>query len=270
MNGRSNRSYNLNYIRQNEASFAILFIHGNGVSSQTFVNQFPAKELKEYTLFAVDLPGHGDSQRAENPTEVYSLKAMGKIVAEFIKKNISQPLVIVGSSLGGNIAIEAAPELENVKGLFLCGTAPLSSPADLASAFLPHPANALSFKEEHTEEELVEVCKLSVGNFEKYYQSVKDDIKRSDKNFRSTLFSSIIDGSFGDEKNILRNLNIPVALIHAENEIVVNLDYLKNLEISDLWRDEIQIIPDAPHFMHLTHPEIFNKLLDDFIREKCN
>ena len=269
MNKRLSLGNKLSFVKKNGGIISILFIHGNAVSSKIFLKQFSDPRLNDYTLWSIDLPGHGDSPKAENPSDVYSVKSMGKIVADFVKENINQPVVIVGSSLGGNIAIEAAEELDNVKGLFLCGTGPLASVDDIAKAFLPHPANAYSFKEEHTEEELIELYKLCVGDFTEYYELIKNDISRSDKLFRSTLLSTISNGLFSNEKEILRKMKIPVAIVHAGNENVVNLDYLKELEIPSLWKNNIQIIKNAYHFMHLTHSAYFNKLLKEFVETEC-
>ena len=261
------KNFHLNYVKKYNGRLSILFLHANASSLESFKYQFSDESLKDYTLWAVDLPGHGDSAKAENPSEVYSIKSMGDIIAEFINQNISQPVVIVGSSLGGNIAIEASSKIKNLKGLFLCGTAPLSRLEDLGEAFLPHPSNAFSFLDEPNEDQLNALYELAVGNFNQHYQLIKEDIKRSDNNFRSTLLSNITQSLFSGEKEILSELSVPVAILQAENELVVNLEYLKKLKILNLWKNEIQLLNGAHHFMHLTHPNEFNILLNDFIKE---
>jgi len=48
--------------------------------------------------------------------------------------------VIVGWSLGGHIALEAASALPDAAGFVIFGTPPVSGPADMPEAFLPNPA----------------------------------------------------------------------------------------------------------------------------------
>lgn len=261
------KNFHLNYVKKYNGRLSILFLHANASSLESFKYQFSDESLKDYTLWAVDLPGHGDSAKAENPSEVYSIKSMGDIIAEFINQNISQPVVIVGSSLGGNIAIEAAQNLDNLKGLFLCGSAPLGNLEDFSNAFHPHPSNQYSFIDEPNEEQLKALCELGLGNFAEHYQLLKDDLFRSDKSFRSNLAANLMAGKFSNQKEILNRLNLPMAFIHAQNDLIINLDYLNEIKLDNLWRREVQIINGAHHFMHLTHPKEFNQLLNDFVQE---
>ena len=53
--------------------------------------------------------------------------------------------MIVGWSLGGHIAIEAAPALPEAAGFVVFGTPPVSSAEQLATAFLPNPAMNVGF-----------------------------------------------------------------------------------------------------------------------------
>jgi 2-succinyl-6-hydroxy-2,4-cyclohexadiene-1-carboxylate synthase len=77
-----------------------------------------ANELKpHYTLLAPDLPGFGLTPRPRGLQP--SLSSYGRWVAEWVKREVgSQPVVLVGHSLGGSVALHAAAPLgDQLQGL---------------------------------------------------------------------------------------------------------------------------------------------------------
>ncbi len=77
-----------------------------------------ANELKPHcTLLAPDLPGFGSTPRPRGLQP--SLSSYGRWVAEWVKREVgSQPVVLVGHSLGGSVALHAAAPLgDQLKGL---------------------------------------------------------------------------------------------------------------------------------------------------------
>lgn len=94
----------------------LLLIHGQGVDWRSYVRVLPAL-ARDFTVFAVDVHGHGDSVRAP---EKYSATAIGADVAAFIDTVIGERVVVSGHSSGGQLAAWLAghrPEL--VSGLVL-------------------------------------------------------------------------------------------------------------------------------------------------------
>ncbi len=90
--------------RENDgAGHPVLYIHGNSSSSKTFEKQLQASH---HRCIALDLPGHGDSDRFATHTE-YGIPAYAKIVAELAQALDIEEAVIVGWSLGGHVALEA-------------------------------------------------------------------------------------------------------------------------------------------------------------------
>jgi dienelactone hydrolase len=55
--------------------------------------------------------------------------------------------VVVGWSVGGHIALEAAPAMPAVPGFVIFGTPPVRSAAALSRGFLPIPASGVGFAE---------------------------------------------------------------------------------------------------------------------------
>jgi len=102
---------------EGDSSLTILFLHGLGENLQAWAKM--ENQLKiPYRVVLVDLPGHGQSplQRRTN----YSHDNLAHLLWEFVDGIGAGDLMIVGHSLGGNLALRmAAMRPEKIKGLFL-------------------------------------------------------------------------------------------------------------------------------------------------------
>ena len=102
---------------EGDSSLTILFLHGLGENLRTWEKM--ENQLKiPFRLLLVDLPGHGQSplQRRTN----YSHDNLANLLWEFVDDIGAGDLMIVGHSLGGNLALRmAAMRPEKMKGLFL-------------------------------------------------------------------------------------------------------------------------------------------------------
>jgi pimeloyl-ACP methyl ester carboxylesterase len=95
----------------------ILFIHGAGVTRQWWHPQV-ADLADEFRLIAPDLPGHGT--RANTPFRLQNAVA---VLQDLIESETGNPILLVGISLGGYLAINLAYLLpQRVAGLLLCGS----------------------------------------------------------------------------------------------------------------------------------------------------
>ena len=72
----------------------------------------------------------------------------------------------------------------------------------------------------------------------------------------------------GNQIARLNQLQNPIAIIHAEKDLAIQFDYLKKLNIKNLWEQKIQIIPDSGHFMIGEKPAEMAQVLDRFFA--CN
>lgn len=246
----------------------ILFLHGNSMSGLSFEKQFASPLGEEYRLVALDLPGHGKSGPAPDPKAAYTLPAYAAMVSEFVKILEIDDAVLVGWSLGGHVLLEASERLPNSVGLMIFGTPPVGKPMS-ANAFHPNPLFSLLFKSDLSEEEVVAV---TAGFFrpESRISSVfYEDMRRTLGMAREVLGLSVGEGNYTDEVALVTNINKPLAIAHGELDPLINLSYIKGLDIPTLWRGGIQIIADAGHTPHWEQPERFNRLLVEFTAD-CN
>jgi pimeloyl-ACP methyl ester carboxylesterase len=247
----------INYLEKNEhASETLLFLHGNSHSHKTFHHQNSEPKLSDYRLIFLDLPGHGDSAYSEN----YSLTFLGEVISEFTKKLKLQNLIIIGHSLGGHIAINAAPEAQP-KGLLLFGAPPIQKPFD-PSSFLPN-ANAIALMQ--TDSAISEIEALCdelryTGNDKS--QAIAD-YHKTDKNFRLKVFHSVATNTHQDEVLILNSYKGETMFLLATEDDLISNDYILNK--SNLPIDSLMIkYVLAGHSPQIESSELFNSHLADF------
>jgi pimeloyl-ACP methyl ester carboxylesterase len=247
---------------------AAMLVHGNSSSSRSYQHQLDSPLGEKYRLVAIDLPGHGQSSDAVEPASTYTLPGYARVVASAAKQLGLEKAVFVGWSLGGHILLEASPQLPEAAGFMIYGTPPIAFPPAMAEAFLPHPAMAASFKADLTEAEMdAYVAAFFKPGSTDLPDNFKADIRRTDGRARSTMGGSIQPDGYLDEVAVVAHLTAPLAILHGEQEQLVNAAYIRALNMPTLWRNELQIVANAGHAPHWEQPEQFNALLEAFIQE---
>ena len=100
----------LAYVEQGTGDQTLIFIHGLGSYLPAWNKNIP--ELSQhYHCIAIDLPGYGKSSKGNYE---FSMTYYAQVIKEFAEKKGIENLVLVGHSMGGQIALTAAlqyPEL---------------------------------------------------------------------------------------------------------------------------------------------------------------
>jgi pimeloyl-ACP methyl ester carboxylesterase len=114
--------------RERSERLPILLVHGLGDNALSWVRVMP-RLAYEHQVYALDLPGYGMSGLPEGLTFA-TLAEMRDLLAVFLHTVIDEPALVVGSSLGGWLAVQlawAAPDrlrgivLLNAGGAWLTG-----------------------------------------------------------------------------------------------------------------------------------------------------
>lgn len=95
------------YRKAGKGSKTFVLIHGN-ISSSVCFEEMMEELSKDYTLYALDLPGFGDSTYNRVIKSLYDLS---KDVTDFIYKLNLKDVVLLGWSTGGGVALETAANI---------------------------------------------------------------------------------------------------------------------------------------------------------------
>ncbi|WP_032113952.1 alpha/beta fold hydrolase [Candidatus Paracaedibacter symbiosus] len=243
----------------------IVLIHGNSSSKEAFKKQFDTLG-KKYKVIAFDLPGHGKSENALNPEQVYSFPGYARVIIEALEKlNISQS-IFCGWSLGGHIAIELLSQRSDlVAGLIITGTPPIPLTAEgLTKGFKVSDVSYLTGQKEQFS--IQDAYKfLTHGGF--IPNEVPDLVEvnmRADGNARHFMIKSVKDGIGVNAKDILERTNTPISVIIGEKDPWIKNGYIKK-EINYSSLVSMHHI-DCGHAPHWEQPELFNCIVDDFVQ----
>jgi pimeloyl-ACP methyl ester carboxylesterase len=102
----------------------VLLVHGAGASSAIWMMTM-GRLARASRVVAIDLPGHGPSPLPASGAADLTIAGYRDAVGALAATLCLGPSVLVGHSMGGMVAIEAALAWpDKVRGLVLCGTAP--------------------------------------------------------------------------------------------------------------------------------------------------
>ena len=253
----------------------LLFIPGWSQSARLF--EILIKDLaKDYWVIALDMRGHGES---EKPDHGYRVSRFAADVFEFIEDRKLNNLTLIGHSMGCAVIwsfldlfsdkniqqivlIDQAPSVvawpnwsEQEK--HLCGS--LHTPESLFNTLtlLTSPDSA-----QHRENYIRE--KLLTQN---YPSELADWILSENLKFPADYAARLLlDGSVQDWRDIIQKINLPTLIFGARASI---FNPLSQIWISQQIKNSTIHIFDetegGSHFMWLENPEMFLKLLRDFL-----
>jgi len=215
------------------------------------------------------LPGHGESDNAEDPQNTYTISAYARLVGELANTLQPKSLVLVGWSLGGHIAIEAAAQGLPLAGIVISGTPPVGPGLEhMGDAFIPSESMGLTGKPDFTDEEVVAFANEGMGGAEFVNDGVLKAVARTDGIARQTMLTDWSTPGAGHEHRLfVARWSQPIAVLQGQQDAFVSGDYLQSLEWNNLWRGEIQFFEGTGHAPFWQDPEQFNELLGSFLED---
>ena len=108
----------------------VVLLHGFGASKENWLPLLPFL-ARRYRVILPDLPGWGESQF--HPHAVYGMDAQVARIADWLGRQVGQPVHLVGSSMGGGIAgLVAARHPQLIRTVTLMNAAGVSGQAHTA------------------------------------------------------------------------------------------------------------------------------------------
>lgn len=235
----------------------VVLIHGNSARGRIFSSQIAALRSEGYGVLVPDLPGHGASDSAREPEAVYSFPGYAAVVRELIDDLVDTPVIIVGWSLGGHVALELLLRQSLIRdlrclGVLVFGTPPVApSPAALAAAFHTSDDMAYAGKRDFSEADVHAYADLLVPSGLADRSAVYDMVRRTDGRARETMLRLGLAGVGVDQVDVVQRSDVPVAIVHGADDPFVRLDYLQQLPTQTLWQNRIHVMDQTGHAPHI-------------------
>jgi len=258
MNQRINKS-----LQQTGDDPSLVLLHGWGLNRHVWsgmVQKFSAT----HRVAAIDLPGHGNSDMP--PGDAYRLTD----VADAVATNLMQDSIILGWSLGGLIALQLAlqhPAL--VQRLILVASSPCFARSaewsqGMAPEILADFAAQLEQDYHATVQRFLALQSMGSANAREEIRFLRESLLKEHEPNPAALRGGLALLQNSDLRPQLAQVQCPVLIISGERDRLVSPLSGKALAQAIPQASHV-VIKGAGHAPFLSHPEIFNELVERFI-----
>jgi len=245
----------------------ILFIHGLSGDISDW-NDNIAYFKQHYRVVALDLPGHGKSEKRDDIR--YGRELFTRVVSEFLKGRGVDRAVVIGNSMGGLIAASLTlAHPEQVGKLVLSDAAGVSGIAFYLkwAAALATPGMTRKFWA--SPKTIAKTAGNAFAHPENYpVARVRNDIAMVQapdaKNYSYAVLRSLQDTLKQNLRGDLAKIKCPTLIIWGDHDTVINP------KAATIWKDGIPgsklvFIPETGHIPMVERPEAFNNTVETFI-----
>jgi pimeloyl-ACP methyl ester carboxylesterase len=231
---------------------ALVFIHGWSCDSNYWREQLPAFD-KKYTLVTVDLAGHGGTDG--NRTD-WSIARFGQDVATAMSAVPNKQIILVGHSMGGPVAIEAARLLKDrVIGIIGVDTfksigAPQPTRAQVDAAIKPFETDFIGQTRALVADHL-----FVKGAHEQLAQKIAYDMSLSPPRVAVPAMRALLEYDFTEP---LKDISVPIVAINSDLGEPVNEARIRKV----LPKFRTVTLPGTGHFLMMEDPQRFNPALE--------
>jgi pimeloyl-ACP methyl ester carboxylesterase len=253
----------IHYIVEGEGPPVIL-VHGIAASLYDWTRLVPELTRAGYRAYALDLPGHGESEKPDDPQQYH--------VAEFQKKfkewidslELDQAPVLVGHSLGGYLSMSySRHHLGEVAGMLLID--PFYSPQQLAPILRiarRRPAvgaKTMRLVPEWLINTILGWDPTSAANFSpQARQQIANDYKRASPHF------VYVTAEIPELTPVLPQISTPTQVIWGTHDRTLNPDSFPQL-LEALPNASGHPISACGHQPHIGKPDVVNRIVMDFM-----
>jgi pimeloyl-ACP methyl ester carboxylesterase len=234
----------------------LVFIHGWSCDANYWREQVPAFKQR-HTVVTVDLAGHGGT---DGNRSAWTIEQFGQDVATALSAVPGQRVILVGHSMGGPVAIEAARKLgPRVVGIIGVETfnsvgAPVPSKAQVDALLKPFEADFIGQTRRFVTEHL-----FAPGGNRDLANKVAYDMSLSPPRVAIPSLRAVLEYDFTGP---LKQLTVPIVAIDSDLGEPVNEARIRKV----LPKFHATIIPGVGHFPMMEDPARFNAALETEIQ----
>lgn len=249
-------SIKINYIKTGSGD-PVLVLHGWGASIETVMPI--VNTLKQnHTVYAMDLPGFGKSQK---PKEVFGSFCYSDIVKEFIDRLIPGKLSLVGHSFGGKLSIIISskyPEIINKVVL-------IDSAGIMPKRTLKYHIRVKSFKLLKKLYNALVFWEDKEKRMEKLYKRFGSDDYQNSSGVMRKILVRVVNENL---KPILRDIKAPTLLIWGDQDEDTPL-YMAEIMEKEIKDSGLVVFEGAGHYSYLDDYNRFTRVMDAFFKPEA-
>jgi 3-oxoadipate enol-lactonase len=260
------KTYPVNYVQQGIGSPVIL-IHGLAASLHDWDDLIPALAATSHSVYALDLLGHGESGKPRNLSEYNVDTVFDHFSAWIDSLQIAQPMILIGHSLGGYIALQyALLHPQRVKALVLAN--PFFSKSQLPLLLRINYGRPListtmiQYTPEWLFRRVIDLTSLSIRNGYALSRAVRNQTAADYKRAHPGIFNII--HSVIDFTPWFPCISQPTLVMWgSRDQTLASSSFSKIIPVIPNARGNS--ISGARHVPHQSHPEEFNKQTLEFL-----
>ena len=244
----------IQYSVQGKGDPALVFIHCWACNRSFWDNQV-AEFSKTHRVVTIDLPGHGESGQGRKS---WSVESYGDDVKTVVTKLDLKRVVLVGSSMGGSIALEAIKRMPDR----VVAIVPVDTLQNVETKIPPEQLDAI-FKQMQAD-----FKNATTGLLNQFFFSpttpaaVKERVINEAISRQPEVAIPILKAVFSyDAAAGLREVKVPIRAINADRvptDVTVNRKYAPQFDAV--------IIKGTGHYPMLEDPARFNQMLAEILR----
>ena len=259
----------INYsVKKSKNDLCLVFIHGAGGDLTAWSKELEFFQREGYSTLAIDLRGHGLSDRPSHLND-YELDKFAQDIQVVLDKEKITKFVIIAHCFGGMVAMEFQRLYPNIAQKYVLIDTTSKAPQRLKTVrFLGSPL--LPVFNFLLQSRFMDKKNFNHVDFDKFVGTGDFNAERiysdiSHTSIRSWLFTYEHIARF-DGREALKNITVPVLIIHGEADKVFNIE--KAIEINGLVdKSVLDIIPKANHIIVINNPDILNEKIHNFLKE---
>lgn len=249
----------------------VLFLHGfTGSAEEWFqiIEQLP----DDFNYAALDLIGHGKSDKPVNPDYYTTDSIIDQI--KFVKDKISpaNPIILIGYSMGGRAALSfAAAYPKEIKGLVLeSASAGIKNETERKKRY-EDDMKLVQFIHDHTMEEFIELW---------YDQEMFNTQRRFSNDKIKKLHKKKYDNSKIGMMNILKGFStgimpplhdklksIPVKAVLISGELDSKYTFINSKIVRGFHKAKHKVVKNSGHNTHLEEPKRFIEIITNYLSQ---
>ncbi|MDQ6786085.1 MAG: alpha/beta hydrolase [Acidobacteriota bacterium] len=218
----------------------------------------------KYRVIAPDLRGFGESH---NFADINAIDDMAEDIAELLTALKVERAIFVGLSMGGYVLLNLFSSIpEKFAAIILCSTT-AEADSDKKREYRLHLIEKI---EKNGVQILIEEMLPSlISDFTK--QAKPDLIKQIEQMFSEVKPKAAIAALHGMAErksltHLLPDISIPTSLIFGNNDQITTDKVAEQLNLQ-IKKSKLSFIENAAHYSNIEQPQLFNKILVDFINE---